>query len=79
MRYLKCQEETEQDQEDKAQAQEEARVEAAGLAAWEAEAAVAVLEQDLAVIAYVPIAAKKPRMNWVRHVTSSNALNAEHP
>ena len=78
-RQIKCQEETEQDQEVKELEQVEAVV--AVDKEEEAEEVVAeakeeVLRQAREAIAFAPIVAKEPPMNWVLHVMTKNAPNA---
>ena len=74
---MKCQEETEQDQEVRGQEQAEAWAEAAELDRAEARALEVVLRQGRAVIASVPTAAKKWPINWGVHVMIKNALSVE--
>ena len=70
---IKCQEETEQDQE----VRELEQVEAVVAVDKEEEAGEAALLQARAVIASDPTVAKEQPINWGPPVTSSNALNAE--
>ena len=86
---MKCQEETEQDQEVKELEQVEAVVAVdkaaakavvlVGVKAVVAEAKEGVLRQGRVVIAFARAVAKEPPMNWVLHVMTRNALSAEQP
>ena len=73
-REVKCQEEIEQDQEvrDLGQVKEQGEVALA-------RAGEEVLRQDLAVIAFVPIVAKKRPISWEALVMSRNVPNAAPP
>mgnify|MGYP006971772077 CR=1 FL=1 len=76
---MKCQEETEQDQEVRELEQAEEWVKALSV---EVKAGVVggeevVLRQARAVIVFVPIAVREQPINWGPPVTTSNALSAE--
>jgi len=76
---IKCQEETEQDQEVKELGQVGAVVAVDKEAAAKEEAVEAreeVLRQGRVVIAFARAVVKGPPMNWVPHVMSKNAPNA---
>lgn len=76
---MKCQEETEQDQEVRELEQGEEWVKAVPVEVKAVVAGdrVAVPRQARAVIVSVPIVVKEQSTNWGPPVTSSNALSAE--